>query len=106
MGPARPSGEEEITRVLRIERTAPRRGAFEEPQLTTKGYKLGDPAHGMHKHHIENAVYVQTLEEAAALISKGFSLWMISQGKRASLISPQSLRVVRTPTITIKRPSR
>jgi hypothetical protein len=42
-----------------------------------------------------NAVYVKTLDEAAALISKGFSLWMTSKGKRASLISPQSLRVVR-----------
>ncbi|MDU8912485.1 hypothetical protein [Aestuariicoccus sp. MJ-SS9] len=67
----------------------------EEPQFTAKGYKLGDPAHGQRKHHAEHAVYVKTLDAAAALIERGFSLWMGSQGKRASLISPESLRIVR-----------
>ena len=74
---------------------SPRTGMSEEPELTTKGYKLGDPARGKLKHHVENAVYVETLEEAATLISQGFSLWMTAKGKRASLISPDSLRVVR-----------
>ena len=83
-------------RVIRIERISPREGLNEEPELTSKGYKLGDPAHGKRKHHAENAVYVRTLEEAAALIAKGFSLWMVAKGKRASLIAPKSLRIVRS----------
>jgi len=82
-------------RVIRIERVSPREGLNEEPELTTRGYRLGDPAHGSDKHHAEHAVYVKTLDEAAELINRGFSLWMSARGKRASLIAPQSLRVVR-----------
>lgn len=80
--------------VIRIERVSPRKGAAEEPEFTTKGYKLGDPAYGNRKHHAEHAVYVKSLENAAALIGKGFSLWMVVKGKRASLISPSSLKIV------------
>jgi hypothetical protein len=82
-------------RVIRIERVAPRDGAGEEPDLTTKGYRLGDPAHGKFRHHAENTVFVKTLDEAAALIERGFSLWMGRKGKRASLIAPPSLRIIR-----------
>ncbi len=82
-------------RVIRIERVSPRAGTVEEPQFTANGYKLGDPAHGKQKHHAEHAVYVKTLDDAAELIGKGFSLWMGANGKRASLISPESLRIVR-----------
>lgn len=82
-------------RVIRIERVSPREGVVEEPDFTSKGYRLGDPAHGNAKHHAEYTVYVKTLDEAAELIEKGFSLWMGANGKRASLISPQSLRIVR-----------
>ena len=84
-------------RVIRIERVSPREGIVEEPDFTSKGYRLGDPAHGNVKHHAEHTVYVKTLDEAAELIEKGFSLWMGAKGKgkRASLISPQSLRIVR-----------
>ncbi|PKP85638.1 MAG: hypothetical protein CVT80_01465 [Alphaproteobacteria bacterium HGW-Alphaproteobacteria-2] len=81
--------------VIRIERVSPRAGKMEEPEFTAKGYKLGDPAHGKHKNHAEHAVYVKTLDDAAELIGKGFSLWMGAKGKRASLISPESLRIVR-----------
>ena len=81
--------------VSRIERVSPRPGEVEEPVLTTKGFKLGDPAHGKRRHHAEFAVHVETLDEAAALIGRGFSLWMVAKGKRASLISPESLRIVR-----------
>ena len=81
--------------VIRIERVSPRAGTVEEPQFTAKGYKLGDPIHGNRKHHAEHAVYVKTLDAAAELIGKGFSLWMGAKGKRASLISPESLRIVR-----------
>ncbi|PWR02388.1 hypothetical protein DKT77_12705 [Meridianimarinicoccus roseus] len=81
--------------VGRIERVSPREDLVEEPELTAKGYRLGDPAHGGVKHHSKHAVYVKTLDEAADLIERGFSLWMVAKGKRASLISPQSLRIVR-----------
>ena len=57
--------------------------------VTRKGYQLADPAHGKHKHHAEHATYVQTLDEAAALISRGFSLRMGAKGKPASLIAPK-----------------
>lgn len=82
-------------RVLRIERISPRKGVVEEPEFTARGYKLGDPKFGDRKHHAENTVYVRTLDEAADLIGKGFSLWMVANGKRGSLIAPQSLRILR-----------
>ncbi|SEO90547.1 hypothetical protein SAMN04490248_115112 [Salinihabitans flavidus] len=82
--------------VIRIERVSPRKGVVEEPDFTSKGYRLGDPAHGKHKHHAEHTVYVKTLDEAGALIEEGFSLWMGAKGKRASLIAPKSLRMVRS----------
>lgn len=69
-------------RVIRIERVSPREGLNEEPELTTRGYRLGDPAHGSDKHHAEHAVYVKTLDEAAELINRGFSLWMSARGTR------------------------
>jgi hypothetical protein len=40
-------------------------------------------------------VFAATLEDVALLVEQGFSLWMGAEGKRASLISPGSLRVVR-----------
>ena len=81
-------------RILRIERVSPRNGVVEEPEFTTRGYKLGDPKLGNKKHHAENTVYVRTLDEVADLIGKGFSLWMVAKGKRGSLIAPQSLRIL------------
>lgn len=82
-------------RVISIQRISSRTGVVEEPTISTKGYQLADPAHGSRKHHAEHAVHVRTLEEAAELIDKGFSLWMCAKGKRASLIAPRSLRIVR-----------
>ncbi|MBY6163776.1 hypothetical protein KUV73_23040 [Mameliella alba] len=82
-------------RVIKIERTSSRAGVIEEPAITSKGYPLADPAHGKDKHHAEFAVYANTLDDAANLIAKGFSLWMGAKGKRASLIAPKSLRIVR-----------
>jgi type IV secretory pathway TrbF-like protein len=81
--------------VVRIERLFPRTGAAEEPELTARGYRLGDPKYGSRKHHAENAVFVATLDAVAAKMADGFSVWMAARGKRASLISPGSLRVVR-----------
>lgn len=82
-------------RVIRIERISSRSGVVEEPAVTTRGYQLADPAHGKHKHHAEHATYVKTLDEAAALIERGFSLRMGAKGKALSLIAPKSLRIVR-----------
>ena len=82
-------------KIIRIARISPRDGAAEEPELTAKGYCLGDPKFGAEKHHAKNAVYVKTLEEAAELVLQGFSLRMISKGKRASLVAPKSLSIVR-----------
>lgn len=85
-------------RVSRIERVSSRGGVEEEPVVTAKGYQLADPAHGKHKHHAEHAVYVRTLEEAACLIERGFSIRMGAKGKAASLIAPNSLRILREGT--------
>lgn len=82
-------------RVIRIERISSRSGAVEEPSVTSKGYQLADPAHGKRRHHADNATYVKTLDEAAVLIERGFSLRMSAKGKPASLIAPNSLRIVR-----------
>lgn len=83
------------TKVIRIERIAPRDGAAEEPDFTPRGYCLGDPKFGPEKHHAKNAVFVKTLDEAAELVSRGFSLRMVAKGKRASLVAPKALRIVR-----------
>lgn len=83
-------------RIVKIERVSPRKGVIEEPEFTTRGYKLGNPSFGDKKHHAANAIYVRTLDEVGALLEKGYSLWMSAKGKRASLISPGSLRIVRT----------
>lgn len=82
-------------KVLRIERKTPRPGGIEEPHWTTRGYQLADPKHGNVKHHAAHAIFVRTLEEAADLLDRGYSLWMTRAGKRPSLISPGSLRIVR-----------
>lgn len=82
-------------RAIKIERVSSRSGVVEEPILTAKGYQLADPAHGKHKHHAEHGAYVQTLDEAAALVERGFSLRMGAKGRPPSLIAPKSLRIVR-----------
>lgn len=82
-------------KVIRIERVSPRNGVVEEPEWTPNGYCLADPKFGAEKHHVKNAVFVRTLNEAAELVSAGYSLRMTGQNKRASLVSPKSLRIVR-----------
>jgi hypothetical protein len=89
---------DEMSKVIRIERVQSRSRELEEPQFTAKGYCLGDPKHGAVKHHARNAVYAKTLEDAAELVEKGFSLRMVAHGKRASLVSPGALRIVRLET--------
>ena len=82
-------------RVIRIERLSSRPGTDEAPVYGPRGYQLADPRHGSTKHHAAHAMFVATLDEAAELVEKGYSLWMTAAGKRPSLISPRSLRIVR-----------
>lgn len=84
-----------VGKVIRIERIEPRDGIAEEPEFGPRGYCLGNPKFGATKHHAENAVYVKTLDEAVDLVSAGFSLRMTGKGKRASLVAPKGLRIVR-----------
>ena len=51
--------------MIRIARTKPRPGGDEEPWQYGRGYQLADPALGGEWHHAKNAIYVQTLKEAA-----------------------------------------
>ncbi|WP_061969700.1 hypothetical protein [Bosea sp. Root670] len=82
-----------IRSVLWIERVRPRPGGPEHPHQTKRGFRLADPKHGNRQHVTANAVYVETLEEAAALIERGFWIWMSQPGKRPSLISPDAVWV-------------
>ncbi len=84
-----------MTKVIRIERVSPRPCGVGSPHRSRRGFQLDDPTIGSDKHHAEHAHYVRTLDEAAELVERGFSLWMSRRGKRASLISPGSLRIVR-----------
>jgi hypothetical protein len=81
---------------IRIERLNPRGGVVEEPVVNAQGYCLGDPKFGPKNKLAAHAVYVKTLAEAAEIVDAGFSLRMASEGKRGSLISPASLRVIRS----------
>lgn len=83
-----------MPKCVGIERTHPRPGGVETPAFSLRGYELGSPLHGGEKHLVENATFVGTLDEAAALIAEGYSLRMGRPGKRASMISPGKLRVI------------
>lgn len=82
---------------VRIERLQPRGGVSEHPLDEAAGFKLASPSEKGEKHHAKHAIHVRTLEEAADLIEKkNFSIWMVRPGKRASLICPTSLRIIRS----------
>ena len=74
--------------VLRIERVKPRPGGKEEATRTTRGYELADRRLGGKTNKVARAIFVHSLEEAAGLVEKGFSIRMSRSGKRPSLISP------------------
>ena len=81
---------------IRIERTKPRCSKGEHPKTSAKGYELASPDAGSEKHKIKNATFVSTLEKAADLIlNHGYSIRMECDGKRASLISPKGVRILR-----------
>ncbi len=82
--------------MTRILRKHPRQGASEEPWRGSRGYELAAPSLSAKERNLaSSATYVRTLEEAADLVERGYALRMGAHGKRASLISPKSLKVVR-----------
>lgn len=82
--------------TIRILRKAPRDGIEEEPVLTAKGYELVDRRIDERRHHVENSTFVRSIEEAAYLVEQGYAIRMGRQGKRPSLIAPDSLKIVRS----------
>jgi hypothetical protein len=81
---------------VKIERVYPRPGGKEYPVRTSRGYELVEPPDVGLKNKVEDATFVQSLEEAADLIERrGFSIRMGCPGKRPSLICPKSLRITR-----------
>jgi hypothetical protein len=83
--------------AIRIERLHPRPGCTkEEPARTAQGYQLVQPPYAGLKNRVEDAVFVDTLEEVADLVERrGCYVRMGCKGKRPSLISPRSLRITR-----------
>jgi len=81
--------------TVRIKRLKPRDPA-EAPVLTSRGYELVDQRVSGQKNKVENSTFVRSIEEAAYLIEQGFAIRMGAPGLRPSLISRQSLRIVRS----------
>jgi hypothetical protein len=81
--------------VITIERIHPRPGVMETPVETERGFELVDRRLSGQKNKVEKSTFVRSIEEAAYLVEQGFAIRMGAPGKRASLISPPSLRVVR-----------
>jgi hypothetical protein len=82
--------------TVTIERINPRDGLREHPVESDKGCELVDRRMSGQKTLVENATYVRSIDEAAYLVEQGYAIRMGAEGKRASLISPGSLRVIRT----------
>lgn len=82
--------------ATRIERVSPRDGLNECPVETERGFELVDGRVSADKHHAKNATFVRSIDEAAYLIEQGYWIRMGAPGKRPSLISPASIRIVRS----------
>lgn len=82
--------------VVRIERLRPREGLDEQPAESPRGFELADWRIPEHRHHVQNSTFVRSIEEAAYLVEQGYAIRMTAAGKRPSLISPASLRIIRT----------
>lgn len=82
--------------MIRIERISPRDGLDEQPVETERGFELVDGRITADKHHVKNSTFLRSLDEAAYLVEQGYSIRMAAPGKRPSLISPDSLRIVRS----------
>lgn len=81
---------------VRIERIQSRPGLVEAPVETDRGFELVDRRIEGQKNKVENSTFVRSLDEAAYLVEQGFAIRMGAPGKRPSLISPGSLRIIRT----------
>ncbi len=73
----------------------PRGGEREEPHLTDRGYELVDSRVSGQKNKVENSTFVRSIDEAAYLVEQGYSIRMTGPEKRPSLVSPNSIRIVR-----------
>ena len=85
---------------VRIERIDPRHGEAETPLQTARGFELVDGrAYGMRanglKGRADHATFIRSIEDAAYLVEQGYSIKMTGEGKRAALVTPAKLRIVR-----------
>lgn len=86
-----------MSRVIRIERKEPRPGGDELPCVYRDGwYQLVGPGFlKEERNKVKNATFVSTLDEAAELIERGFSIRMGRPGIPCNYIALKSLRIVR-----------
>ena len=81
---------------IKIIRKRSRPGGDEEPVFTRRGYELADPSLGAGWHKIENATFTKSIAKAVELMEdSNFAISMWRKGKRPSLISRNSLRIIR-----------
>ena len=80
---------------VRIERVDPRHGEPEVPLQTARGFELVDGRLQGPKGRADHTTFIRTMEDAAYLIEQGYSIKMIGEGKRAALVAPAKLRIVR-----------
>jgi hypothetical protein len=74
-------------RCVRIERVCPRPGRTDQAFRYKHGYKLGDPALSSRERKLtRNCVYVATLDEAAALVERGWHIRMGVLQVRAAVL--------------------
>jgi hypothetical protein len=78
-----------------ITRLKPRPGHHEVPEYSGAGYQLVASSVSKGRNKVENATFVRTLEEAADLVEKGYSIRMSAPGLRPSLIGPKSIKITR-----------
>ncbi len=80
---------------VRIERTEPRHGEPEIPLQTARGFELVDGRNEGAKGRADHPTFIRFIEDAAYLIEQGYSIRMIGEGKRAALVAPAKLRILR-----------
>ena len=80
---------------VRIERIDPRRGEPEAPLETARGFELVDGRAAGGRERVDHATFIRSIEDAAYLVEQGYSIKMIGEGKRAALVAPAKLRILR-----------
>ena len=81
---------------VRIERIDPRRGEPEAPLQSARGFELVDSRAASVRERADHAAtFIRSIEDAAYLVEQGYSIKMIGEGKRAALVAPTKLRIVR-----------